>query len=266
MKWSYILFLPAIVSAIWALATVTVKRRPTRAQVVLSLMLLIEATTMIVLSIFFRGREGQLFIYDFMFEVLALICAPMYYVGVCAHTEARGATLEQRRVFLIPLLFIVGLTVGAFWLGPRRYEAMCYAIREGEIDWVAGDAAWNFMLFWDHWLFPVLLVVMSFILIVMANSKLHRYQQRFNSYYAEDMNIPFSNSRGFIVLAWMFLPLAALVFFAIDFRPHYYKYWLIVCSLLLTVLQYITGRFVYRMKYDARKLAEHIRNKNLQTT
>lgn len=265
MKWSYILFLPALVSAGWAFATVTLKQRPTRAQVVLALMLLTEALAMTVLGVFFRGREGQLFIYDFMFETLAMVCAPMYYVGICSHTEARGATMEQRRVFFIPLLFIVGLTVGAFWLGPRRYENMCYAIREGGVSWIAGDAAWNYMLFWDHVLFPALLIVMSFILILLSTGKIRNYQRRFNSYYAEDMNIPFFNSNGFNILAWVFLPLAGLVVFFIEVRPLNYKYWLIACSLLLTVLQYITGRFTYRMKYDARMLANHIRNKNQQS-
>lgn len=265
MKWSYILFLPAIVSAAWALATTVLKRRPTRAQVVLSLMLLIEAMAMTVLVVLFRGQEGKLFIYDFMFEILAMVSGPMYYVGICSHTEARGATLSQRRVFFIPLLFIVCLTVGAFWLGPRRYEEMCYAIVEGNATWIAGDSAWNYLLFMDHFLFPVLLIIMSFILILMATNKVNRYQKRFNSYYAEDMNIPFFNSRGGNILAWVFLPLAGLFFIAIDFRPHYYKYWLIVCSLLLTVLQFIMGHFTFRMNYDARKLADYIRNKNTES-
>lgn len=265
MRWSYILFLPALVSTVWALAIPILKRRPTRAQVVMSLMLLIEALTITVLSIFFRGREGQMFIYDFMFETLALVCGPMYYVGICAHTEARGATLEQRRVFFIPLLFILGLTIGAFWLGPRRYEVMCHAILEGNVSWIAGDAAWNFMLFWDHWLFPALLVIMSFILILMATFKIRKFQKRYNSYYAEDMNTPFFNSRGFGLLAWMFLPLAAITIVAIDFRPLYYKYWLIVCALLLTVLQYVTGHFAFRMNFDARMLADYIRKKTIES-
>lgn len=265
MKWSYILFLPAIVSAAWALVITVLKRRPTRAQVILSLMLLIEATAMSVLAVFFRGMEGKLFIYDFMFEILAMVCGPMYYVGICAHTEARGATLRQRRIFFIPLFFIVGLTVGAFWLGPRRYEDMCHAIIDGNASWIAGDSPWNFMLFWDHWLFPILLIVMSFTLILIATFKVYHYQKRFNSYYAEDMNIPFFNNRGFNILAWMFLPLAGVVFYAIDFRPPYYKYWLIVCSFLLTGVQFITGHFASRMKYDARYLAEYIRTKNLES-
>ena len=231
----------------------------------MSLMLLIEALTITVLSIFFRGREGQMFIYDFMFETLALVCGPMYYVGICAHTEARGATLEQRRVFFIPLLFILGLTIGAFWLGPRRYEVMCHAILEGNVSWIAGDAAWNFMLFWDHWLFPALLVIMSFILILMATFKIRKFQKRYNSYYAEDMNTPFFNSRGFGFLAWMFLPLAAITIVAIDLRPLYYKYWLIVCALLLTVLQYVTGHFAFRMNFDARMLADYIRKKTIES-
>lgn len=265
MKWSYILFLPALVSMAWAMATVIIKRHKTRAQVILSLMLMIEAVAMSVLAVFFRGREGQLFIYDFMFEIFSLVCAPMYFVAICSHTDARGASLKQRRVFLIPLLFIVGLTIGSFWLGPRRYEIMCHDIREGGAKWIDGDMAWNFMLFWDHVLFPILLVIMSFILILLANGKMLRFHERFNSFYAEEMNIPFYDNRNLNILAWLFLPLAAITVFAIDFRPYYYKYWLIVCSLLLSVLQYVTGLFTYRMNYDARFLADYIRNKNLQS-
>ena len=130
MRWSYILFLPALVSAFWALVIVIGRRRPTRSQVILSLMLLIEAVAMTVFGVFFRGQEEQIFIYTYTFEVLAVVCGPMYYIGICSHTEARGATLEQRRVFIIPLLFIIGLTIAAFWLGPRRYGVMCVDYRE----------------------------------------------------------------------------------------------------------------------------------------
>ena len=108
------MFLPAIVSAVWALVIVMRYRRPTRSQVILSLMLLIEAVGMTVFGIFFRGQEEQIFIYTFTFEVLSVVCGPMYYIGICSHTEPRGATLKQRRVFLLPLLFIIGLTVAAF--------------------------------------------------------------------------------------------------------------------------------------------------------
>ena len=65
MKWSYIMYLPAFVSAIWALVIVMGRRRPTRSQVVLSLMLLIEAVAMAVFGVFFRGQEEQIFIYTY---------------------------------------------------------------------------------------------------------------------------------------------------------------------------------------------------------
>ena len=265
MKWSYILFLPALVSAIWALVIVMVHRRPTRSQVILSLMLMIESVAMTVFGIFFRGQEEQIFIYTYTFEVLAVVCGPMYYLGICSHTEPRGATLEHRRVFLIPLLFIVGLTVAAFWLGPRRYGDMCVHYREYGLDWNRVDPAWNNMLVWKYGVFPTVLIVYSFILVIVATLKIRRFQKRYNSYYAEDMNLPYFNMRDFNTIVWIFVPLAGFIYYAAYMRPPYYKYWLIAGVSLLAVVQFIVGRLAYRMKYDARFLADYIRNKNQES-
>ncbi len=265
MKWSYILYLPAFVSAVWALIIVMGRRRPTRSQVILSLMLFIEAVAMTVFGVFFRGQEEHIFIYTYTWEVLAVVCGPMFYIGICAHTEARGATLEQRRVFLIPLLFIIGLTVAVFWLGPRRYEEMCLFYRENGISWNKEDPAWNFMTIWKYGVFPVVLIVYSFILVLIATRKIRRFQQRYNSYYAEDMNLPFFNMRDLNTIVWIFIPLAGLIYYACYFRPPYYKYWLIVSVTLLAGVQFMSGLLAYRMKYDARYLAEYIRNKNFES-
>ena len=265
MKWSYILFLPAVVSLLWSLAIVVLKRHLTRAHLILSLMLLLEAFAITVLGVFFRGRAGSLFIYDFVFECIAMFCGPMYYVGVCSLTEPRGATLRQRHSFFIPILFVFGLTYGAFWLGPRRYEEMCYALREVGATWIDGDNAWNFMLFWDHWLFPVLLLAVCTWFIVASSRRLNIFRRRFNSFYADGNELKKVNIRDINVLTWCFLPLGVIVVLLIDLRPLYYKYWLIACSVLLTVIQFLTGRFVFRLDYDARFLAEYVRNPNSTT-
>ena len=265
MKWSYILFLPALVSAVWALVILTGHRRPTRSQVLMSLMLLIESVAMTVFGVFFRGQEEQIFIYTYTFEVLAVVCGPMYYIGICSHTEARGATLEQRRVFLIPLLFIIGLTIAVFWLGPRRYEEMCRAYREYGLVWSKEDPAWTFMLIWKYGVFPTVLIVYSFILVIISTVKIRRFQRRYNSFYAEDMNLPYYNIRDYNIIVWIFVPLAGFIYYASYMRPPYYKYWLIVGVVLLAVVQFITGRLAYRMKYDARYLTDYLRNKNQQS-
>ena len=265
MKWSYILFLPAIVSAAWALFIVMKHRRPARSQVILSLMLLIESVAMTVFGVFFRGQEEQIFIYTYTFEVMAVVCGPMFYIGICSHTEARGATLKQKRVFVIPLLFIIGLTIATFWLGPRRYGVMCVDYREYGLAWGKEDPAWTFMLIWKYGVFPTVLIVYSFILVIIATLKIRRFQHRYNSYYAKDMNLPYFNMREFNIIVCIFLPLAGLIYYAAYMRPPYYKYWLIVGVVLLAVVQYITGRLAYRMKYDARYLAEYIRTKNLES-
>lgn len=261
MKWSYILFLPAAVSIFCALFTVLLKKQLIRYQLLQSLTFLLEGAAMIVLAIFFRGRAGSLFIYDFLFETLSLLCAPMYYIGICSLTEPRGATLHQRRVFSIPLLFTLGLTIGAFVLGPRRYEILCYAIREGDVTFIPGDSAWNFMLFWDHWLYPAVFLILSCILVVMSSRKTILYQRRFNSYYAENLNAPKIDTRWVTVLSWIFFPLALIAILTVDFRPPYFKYILIAVAVLFAVVQYLSGRFCYHMDYDARYLADLVKQK-----
>lgn len=261
MKWSFILFLPAVVSMCWALATIAFKRRLTHAQVILSLTQVMVALGITMLIVLFRGRAGSLFIYDFVFEVLAVYYMPMYYIGICSLTEARGATLKQRQVFWPPFIFVIGLTIGAYWLGPRRYEEMCHAIVNNTDGWIAGDTAWNFLYFWDQILFPAFTLILIAVLSLISYHKVRIYQRRFNSYYAEDMNVPFIDSRTLTVFTWCFVALGIVIVCLVDFRPYLVKYWLILCAVLLSVLQFLMGRFVYRLDYDARYLAEYIRTK-----
>jgi len=261
MKWSFILFLPALVSMCWAVATMAIKRRLTHAQVGLSLTQTMVAFGITMLIVLFRGRAGSLFIYDFVFEVLAVYYMPMYYIGICSLTEARGATLKQRQVFWPPFIFVIGLTIGAYWLGPRRYEEMCHAIVNNTDGWIAGDTAWNFLYFWDQILFPAFTLILIAVLSLISYHKVRIYQRRFNSYYAEDMNVPFIDSRTLTVFTWCFVALGIVIVCLVDFRPYLVKYWLILCAVLLSVLQFLMGRFVYRLDYDARYLAEYIRTK-----
>lgn len=262
MKWSYILFLPAAISVFWAFAVLFFKRRLTIAQTFLSQMLVLLGIAIACMAVYFRGHSGVLFVYDYLFECFSMFSIGMFYVGICALTEPTGVTVRQRSMMLPPLLFVVGLTVGAFILGWRRYDSLCRNIANGETGYVDGDVAYNFMLFWDHWLFPAMLLVFGSVLLIVASRKAWLYQKRFNSYYADNMRVSRIDSRIIVVLAWLFVPLGALTLWAVDFRPHLYKYWLIVLAVLLSALQWFFGRFVFKLDHDASYLSDYIRRKN----
>ena len=162
---------------------------------------------------------------------------------------------------VVPIIFIGGLTTGGYSLGWREYDRLCRNIVEGNVAYIPGDIDYNFMLFWDHWFFPLLLLVYGSVLLFVGTRKVWVYKQRFNSYYAENLNERPIDCRMLVILAWLFLPLGVLTFWAIDFRPYYYKYWLIVLSVAITVVQWIIGRFINRLDHDASFLAEYIRRK-----
>ncbi len=263
MKWSYILYLPAVVSIAWALIIALTKKHLTHAQILFCLSLMVDAFCITVSGVYFRGQSGSLYIYDYLLEVTAMMSAPMFYISICSLTEPRGATLKQRHVFLVPILFTVGLTIGAFGMHPSRYQDMCLAVFEnGRIPWRPGDCAYNFMIFWNQFVFPVVTIVTGTILILLAWHKVSIYKKRFDSYYAQRLKQPCLDIRGILVLSCLFMPFGLLTIYLIAFRPHYYKYWLILSAVILTVIQYLTGRFAYHYNYDARFLAEYIRNQN----
>lgn len=259
MKWSFIILLPAAMSLLWALLILIIKRRPTRAQLILSVMMIFEAFAMFFITIILRGRSHAGFIYDFLFISTSLICVPMYYVGICSLTEPNGASLSQRRSFFVPLVYILGLTIGAFWLGPRRYDSMCFAIQEGMASWIPGDMAWNYMLFWDHYLYPSLMLLSCIILMITAVHKLRIFAKRFNSFYAQGINVPRISTWQLIVYTLVFIVLAFITVYLIDYRPYFYKYWLIGIAILVTIMQYVMGRYIYHLDYDARYLVELIK-------
>ena len=258
MKWSYILFLPALVAFFWALLPVMFKRRLNLAQVLICLALLLESASIVLLSIYFRGHSGGLFLYNYIFKFLAVLCAPIFYLGICSLTEAKGITVEQRRVLIWPLLYIVCLTVGAVSIGWRRYEAMCIAVRDG----VACDPSVRFMYILNHWVFPVFLVLVGFFLFVASTHKVWLYQKRFNDYYAQGLQVKPIDSRIMVISCWIYLPLAAGIIFCIFSRPHYYKYWIIALSVINAATLWVIGQLNYRLDHDARSLAEYIRERN----
>lgn len=255
MKWSFILFLPAIVSALWAIATLLLRRKITHAQVLLSLTLLLEAFALTVLSVFFRGKAGGLFIYDYIFDAVTLFVVSMYYMGICSLTGPRGVTLVQRRTFVVPIVYVLVLTVLSYNLGPRRYEELCHAIVEGTASFKAGDAAWNHMLFMNKIVFPLMLFIYSAATLVAANRKFRVFASRFNTFYAGKMNLPQIKMDWFWIICGLFFVFGGIQVMLIDYRPYHYKYWLIACAVLMTVLQFFFGRQVFNMKYDARYIA-----------
>lgn len=265
MKWSYILYLPAIVSIAWALIIALTKKHPTPAQILFCLSLMVNAFAITVAGVYFRGQTPNLFIYDYMIEVSTICCLPFFYISICSLTEPRGATLKQRRVFIIPILFTIGLTIGAFGMHPSRYQAMCVDVFNNHtVHWHPGDTAYNFMIFWNQIVFPATTLIMGVVILIDSGRKVRLYKHRFDSFYARDLNMPNLKVRDIVVVTWVFLPFIMLTIFFIAYRPYYYKYWLIACALLLTVIQYLTGRFAFRYNLDARALADHIRNKETE--
>lgn len=262
MKWSLILYLPAVISIVWALAIALTKRHLTNAQILFCLSLVVNAFTITVAGVYFRTQTGRLFFYDYLLELSTITCLPMYYIAICALTGPRGATLKQRRVFLVPLLFAIGLTIGAFGIHPSRYQAMCQHVFEnGRIPWIPGDSSYNFMILWNQIVFPAVTVIMGIVLLLESGRKVRVYKERFNTCYANGLNMPKLHVREIVIVTWAFLPFIMLTIFLIVFRPYLYKYWLIFCALLLSLIQYLTGHFAYRYDHDARFLAEYIRNK-----
>lgn len=259
MNWTHILYLPALASVIWPVLIVFIKKNPTRAQLLLALTLVFEAAAMLVLGVYFRGRAGCLFIYDFLFESIAIICGPMYYLGICSLTGPTGVTLRQRYSMLLPMLFILGLTIGAWILGPRRYELMCEAIRNGVHHWEDSNPAMIFMLFLHSFLFPVLLVIYNFVLLLMAGSKLKRYRERYNSFYSSRTGTKIKDNRFLDVFMWLFLPLGLVTVVLVENRPAFVEYYLVTLSVAIAVEQVLYGHYVFNLDHDARYLAELVR-------
>lgn len=253
------MFLPAAMSAFWAVATVILKRKPTTAQILLALMQAFLAAAAVMLAIYFRGHSGVLFIYNYLFECFSALVPVLLYIGVCSLTEPRGVSRGQRLTLLVPMIFIAGLTLGALGVGWRGYDELCHSMVEGSYSYQEAGFSMRFLYLWNVWAYPLMLVVYGSVLLILSTRKVWYYQKRFNSYYADGLQVRHIDSRILVVLSWLFLPLAVLSFWAVIMRPYYYKYWLIALSMMLTVVQFFVGQFVYRVDYDAAYLAEYVR-------
>ncbi len=262
MDWTHIMYLPVVMAVFWPMAIFVTKKHPTRAQLLLCAAMLMGAFAITMTTIIFRARTESLFIYQYLFELVAVLVGPVFYIAICSLTEPRGASLRQRHSLILPLLFIVGLSIGASVLGPRRYGLMCHMFRYGELFPLSGDAAWRFTALWSYHVFLVLVVAMNLVLLVLASRKSLVFQRRFNSYYAENIHAPHLHSGPLHLLAWLFLPLAVGMVVVMVLRIPFQKHIIIAVSLIFSLLQFLLGRYTYSLDYDARYLATYVK-KNL---
>ena len=262
MKWTYLMYLPAVVSALWALVILATKKRPTRAQILFAAAMLLVAFAEVLATIIFRGRTYSLFIYQYIFQLVAILAGPVYYIAVCALTEPRGSSLRQRHSLLLPLLYIISLTVAVSFLGPRRYEHLCLIFRFDSLFPLEGDTIWNFVAVLSYPVFWTLTAAIDLVLFFLASRKIKVFQTRFNSYYAAGIGAPRLNSRPIHLIAWLFLPLAAASIALATLRPPYAKFYLIGVTTLLAILQFLLGRYAYSLNYDAAYLARLVKIEN----
>lgn len=259
MNWSHIMYLPVLATLFWPIAIIAKKKHPTRAQLLLIVDMLMVAFATFILTVILRGRSDHLFIYQYILQIVSVLCIPFYYLSICALTEPRGTSLRQRRSLILPLLYIIGITIASLLIGPQRYETLCRTLRCGNLMLSHGDTAWNLMTFFSREIYLALIVVLNLILLIMASHKSIIFQKRFNSYYADQIGAPKLKSRILSVLTWVFLPLALAALIAVYYHPPFYKYIIISLAILATVLQLFIGRYAYSLDYDARYLAQFVK-------
>lgn len=78
MKWSFILYLPAVVAMAWAVIIALTKKRLTHAQILFCLTQIVNAFAITVAGVYLRGRTTSLYIYDYLLEVSTMFSLPMY--------------------------------------------------------------------------------------------------------------------------------------------------------------------------------------------
>lgn len=255
----YLLLLPVLVSVGWVLYLLLLPRPRVRAHWLLGLSQLLEAFTLLGLVIYLTSAEGTLFIYDYIFELSAMFCIPVAYLGICSLTEPRGLSLAQRRVLLWPLLFVVGLTFGAFWLGPRRYDILCHLEFRGEHALQEGDAAWNFMMVWDRYIFWLMLIVGALVWVIMGMRKMHRFEQRYRNYYAVQLGEGRVRLGALTVVNTALSPLVLIGVAVLLHGGECSPVVLAAVTVLLVLMQWRKGYDIFRQQIDARLLAQVVR-------
>jgi len=207
-----------------------------------------------MLIICLDGQTERIFIYDFLLLTSASICGPMYYVGICALTEPKGSSPKQRRILLIPLIFIIGLVVGVFMMGTLNYESMCRMLYSGNISWSGNGHAWRFMFIWHIIVYVFILLFVNSVLIFVAHRKLKVYHTRYNSFYAKRIGSDMKQPTIITVFAWFYIPVSIGILLLMYFQPFGTKYIVIILSLLITVEKLLFGYYIYGLNNDARYL------------
>lgn len=260
MMWSYILFLPMAASLVWPVAISLFKRKTTHAQSVFSVMFGVEAIVIGMYAILYRHRSGMMLVYDYLFEVISITVPILYFLATCTLTEARGVHRHQRLAMIPAHVFFVLLTIGVLWLGRTDYEHLCQCKFMGDYSFHSGDAAYNYMLVCNVWLYDLLLLVFITVIPSLASHKMRVFTVRYDSFYrGHRFSMPTLRTRQLTVLTWAAVLLFVTFQVFLLVRPDGHIIVLSVMSVLLSVVQFLRGRCVYSFNTDAAQLALLVR-------
>ena len=260
MKWAYILYLPALASLVWPIMMLFFKRKPTPAQMLFGVSLAVDAFTIAMMAILFRHRTGMMLVYDYLFNIGAILSAPMYFLAACSLTEPRGVTHRNRNVLIAPFLVIALVSAGLIWLGRTGYEELCQQQYLGDYSFRPGNMPYNFMLFANFYLFVPVLAIMSIVLPLIGGHKMRVFANRYNSFYAgRNLEQPTLHIGRITTLTYIFMPLAGTYLFFSFFRPFDEKPILVLLAVMMAVVQFLRGANVYHLNVDAAQLAMLVR-------
>lgn len=227
----FLFFIPALIAIVWGLIILLRPRRSMTAQRLNAAAMLLGGVAIILYAQGFRPGEESLHWDDIAYFVIVLAVIPLYYLAVRHLTTLSGIRLRDYLIFVAPAVVVV---LGAVSLYVFNYEHGYQFSR-------------------------VFIAFYTIVILIWSYTEVRSYYRLLSEYYSTVENTSVEDVRMLTITALVIIPVAITII-AI---AHYQKTVILtsVMIVLLSVILFVAGFFLYRIRYSAenlrRRLAEY---------
>ncbi len=242
--------IPTIASFIWP-AIMLVSNKPMfKAQWLMLITQVIIGCSIGLYDAYYGELIHNSYVADVMYTIVAVFCAPTFYMFVCSLSGKYGITRQNRLIYIPTLIYLISFVVIVFTLGGERYDQYMVNVIDNGNYTLRPSKAYTAMIIVGYWGFRGFILLQTVLVLIFSAVKIKRYHKELRS-----RNIIPSSARYVHTCSYlMALVITWLAIFPRRMSSGEVSPLLVVLAILCAVLQLLVGYYAYRIRFTAEQL------------
>lgn len=239
---------------LWPLIILLGKKQVLRCQWIYLFSQVTIAAALFLYATFYIPSLNREYVLCFMFTIISMFCAPMYYLFIVSLTSMEGVTKRHRRVFIVPLAYSLSiLTLGLLLHAPGYKLFLTNVYHHGDYSFIEGYTAYNLMVLVGYYGFLALMFVSILTVSIAAAVMAVRHHRTLKEYYASYALLQRRNNI-IITLVSCIIVFCTVVLFGIRISSRPPQIQMAILASLASVMELILGYYAYNITYSAEEL------------